>query len=69
MHVGLLSGQVFSPFDEDWLAGSHGGSGMSRAGACDASGVFPNCGGGRWALGIGGGGVEGRGVVCVLQAR
>ena len=23
-HVGLLSGQVFSPFGEDWLAGSHG---------------------------------------------
>jgi len=30
--VGLLSGQVFSPFGEDWLAGSHGGgitSGMN----------------------------------------
>jgi len=25
MHVGLLSGQVFSPFGEDWLVGSHGG--------------------------------------------
>jgi len=25
MRVGLLSGQVFSPFGEDWLAGSHGG--------------------------------------------
>jgi len=25
MHVGLLSGQVFSPFGELWLAGSHGG--------------------------------------------
>ena len=24
MRVGLLSGQVFSPFGEDWLAGSHG---------------------------------------------
>ena len=24
MHVGLLSGQVFSPFGEDWLAGSYG---------------------------------------------
>jgi len=23
-HVGLLCGQVFSPFGEDWLAGSHG---------------------------------------------
>ena len=32
MHVGLLSEQVFSPFSEDWLAGSHGGgitSGMN----------------------------------------
>jgi len=31
-HIGLLSGQVFSPFGEDWLAGSHGGgisSGMN----------------------------------------
>ena len=28
-HVGLLSGQVFSPFGEDWLAGSHGGGGIS----------------------------------------
>ena len=25
MRVGLLSGQVFSPFGELWLAGSHGG--------------------------------------------
>ena len=24
MHVGLLSGQVLSPFGELWLAGSHG---------------------------------------------
>jgi len=32
MHVDPLSGQVFSPFGEDWLAGSHGGgitSGMN----------------------------------------
>jgi len=29
-HVGLLSGQVFSPFGEHWLAGSHGGDGISR---------------------------------------
>jgi len=28
--VGLLSGQVFSPFGEDWLAVSHGGGGISR---------------------------------------
>ena len=26
----VLSGQVFSPFGEDWLAGSHGGGGISR---------------------------------------
>jgi len=30
VRVGLLSGQVFSPFDEDRLAGSHGGGGISR---------------------------------------
>ena len=30
MRVGLLSGQVFAPFGEDWLAGSHGGGGISR---------------------------------------
>jgi len=29
MHVGLLSGQAFSPFGEDWLAGSHGSGGIS----------------------------------------
>ena len=32
MHVGLLSRQVFSPFGEDWLTGSHEGcitSGMN----------------------------------------
>jgi len=29
-HVGLLSGQVFSPFGEGWLSGSHGGGGISR---------------------------------------
>ena len=25
-----LSGQVFSPFGEHWLAGSHGGGGIRR---------------------------------------
>jgi len=30
MHVGLLSGRVFSPFGEHWLKGSHGGGGISR---------------------------------------
>jgi len=30
MCVGLLSGQIFSPFCEDWLAGSHGGGSISR---------------------------------------
>ena len=29
MRVGLLSGQVFSTFGEDWLAGSHGGGGIT----------------------------------------
>jgi len=28
--VGLLPRQIFSPFGEDWLAGSHGGGGISR---------------------------------------
>ena len=27
--VGLLSGQVFSSFGEDWLARSHGGGGIT----------------------------------------
>jgi len=27
--VSLLSGQVFSPFGEDWFAGSHGGGGIT----------------------------------------
>jgi len=30
MRVGLLPGEVFSPFGKDWLAGSHGGGGISR---------------------------------------
>ena len=37
MRVGLLSGQVFSPFGEDWLAVSHGGgisSGMNIGIGC-----------------------------------
>jgi len=29
VRVGLLSGQVFCPFGEDWLAGSHGGGGIN----------------------------------------
>jgi len=29
MCVGLLSGQVFSPFGEHWLTGSHGGGGIN----------------------------------------
>ena len=29
MRVGLLSGQVFSPFGEHWLAGSHVGGGIT----------------------------------------
>jgi len=30
VHAGLLSGQVFSPFGEHWLAESHGSGGISR---------------------------------------
>jgi len=41
MHVGLLSGQVFSPFGEHWLAWSHGSggitSGMNGSGASSAA--------------------------------
>jgi len=44
MHVGLLSGQVFSPFGEHWLAGSHGDGGIT-------SGIL--CVGMAWAFGIG----------------
>jgi len=29
VRVGLLSGQAFSPFGELWLAGSHGGGGIT----------------------------------------
>ena len=29
VHVCLLSGQVFSPFGEVWLAGSRGGGGIT----------------------------------------
>jgi len=28
-HVDLLSGHVFSPFGKHWLAGSHGGGGIT----------------------------------------
>jgi len=41
MRGGLLSGQVFSPFGEYWLAGTHGGgdisSGMNGSGGTTAS--------------------------------
>ena len=62
--VGLLSGQVLSPFGELWLAGSHGGgiiSGMNRyvpvSGGSQSVGIpdwVPWLGG---AFGIGGGGL------------
>jgi len=29
IHVAVLSGEVFSPFGEHWLAGSHEGGGIS----------------------------------------
>jgi len=65
VHVGLLSGQVFSPFGEDWLAGSHGGgisSGMNIGIGClvrKGCGEFDipsagTCGEARWAVRIGG---------------
>jgi len=41
VRVGLLSGQVLSPFGEHWLVGSHGGSGISRqpvVGSADRAG-------------------------------
>ena len=73
-HVGLLSGQVFSPFGEHWLAGSHGGGGItSRMNAPMKSYSQEMCvpgnkywsqrwrSMGNWAFGIAGGGVaEGR---------
>ena len=43
MHVGLLSGrsgQVFSPFGEHWLAGSHGGGGISSGMTVSAAAAF-----------------------------
>jgi len=52
--VGLLSGQVISPFVEHWLAGSHEGggiiSGMNGSGRTTASEH-------GMGIGIGGGGV------------
>jgi len=41
MHVALLSGEVFSPFGEHWLAGIHGGGGISSrpgVGSADRAG-------------------------------
>jgi len=51
MSVGLLSGQVFSPFGEDWLVGSHGGGGISRAGRLRRVGSVSQLP--RWSLDIG----------------
>ena len=54
MRVGLLSGQVFSPLGEHWLAGSHGGGGICTVHSSrDGSGGNANCGQGRWAFRIG----------------
>jgi len=56
MLVGLLSGQVFSPFGELWLAVSHGGGGICTGRRSpDESWSSGNCCEGWWALGIGGG--------------
>jgi len=44
VRVDLLSGQVFSPFGEHWLAGSHGGGGINRrprVGSADHAGCHP----------------------------
>jgi len=59
MRVGLLSGQVFSPFGEDWLAGSHGGGGISRRPGVDRRMLLVVIHGydGWWALGTAGGGI------------
>jgi len=58
MRVGLLSGRVFSPFGEDWLAGSHRG-GITLRDHCSHRGYFTGSDG--WtvgaALGIADGGV------------
>jgi len=59
MRVGLLSGQVFSPFGEHWLAGSHGGGGISHrpwVGSADCA-VVIYAYDGQWALGIAGGSI------------
>jgi len=71
MHVGLLSGQVFSHFGKDCLAGSHGGDGItSRMNAPMKSYSQEMCvpgnkywsqrwrSMGNWAFGIAGGGVS-----------
>jgi len=51
MRVGLLSAQVFSRFGELWLAGRHGGGGITSG--------MNSCGDQQTksAVGIGGGGV------------
>jgi len=38
MRVGLLSGQVFSPFGEDWLTGSHEAAALRRGWAISCCG-------------------------------
>jgi len=65
MHVGVLSRQIFSPFGEYWLEGSHRGggitSGMNGSGRTTASVHGVGIGNlGRRCLGPYGG-------VCVLQ--
>ena len=70
VRVGLLSGQVFSPFGEDWLPGSHGSGGnlddrcpLPMKDYSDDRCAFLGTnieasGSGRWAFGTGGGGVD-----------
>jgi len=64
MHVGLLSGQVFSL----WLAGSHEGGGICTGlRSRDSSGGFAKCGEGRY-VGIGNRCLRPYGGINVLQA-
>jgi len=58
MHVRLLSGQVFSHFDELWLVWSQGGSITSGMSYIEITVGQPELGTvAWWAFGIGDGGV------------
>jgi len=82
MRVGLLSGQVFSPFGEDCLAGSHGGGISLGINISIGSQILHcirkqrqvqqfagTCGEARWSVGIGAAHcLRPYGGVCILQA-